>query len=329
MAAEETARLEATEKARLAAEAQAEIVAEEKAVDDLVINPKDALGSSIQILVVEVENSAIAQKELVEELKSSVEIKDTDLKNLKKENDLSEQGVYVAPAPFKSITEENKAIENIIINLDEIIISQKKKINDLEALLQERAQSINDPNDATNLYYLNALADLKAAQDTAIRSRAQLVSSLEEISIATDFERKRRIKRASYNNEEDRFQQDRSTLSNLRQSVTVSEIPLTLADFDFGEDKSENIQILKNVENTEEAYYLVLAVHSDIKKRDAFLTQVIASGHSNVDFFYDVNTSKYYIYYGKYETIENANTVLKIKGNEPFTNRLSIIKIEK
>ena len=74
---------------------------------------------------------------------------------------------------------------------------------------------------------------------------------------------------------------------------------------------------------------MVLAVHSDITKRDEFLTKVIASGYSNVDFFYDVNTSKYYIYYSKNETIDTANEVLKLKGKVPFTNNLSIIKIEK
>ncbi|WP_432410693.1 PorP/SprF family type IX secretion system membrane protein [Rasiella sp. SM2506] len=329
LAAEAQVLLEAEEKTRLALEEQTRLEAEGKAIDQLIINPKDELGNSIRILVEEAENSAVAQMELVNDLSASVVIKDKDLKNLKNENDLSEQGVYVEPAPFKSITEENSAIEDIIINLDEIIITQKKKIAQLEALLQERIQLINDPNDATNIYYRNALAELKAEQDKAIRSKAQLVSTLEEISIATDFERKRRIKRAAYTNEEDRYQQDRATLKILKQSVNVSETPLSLDDFDFGEDKSENIQILKNVENAEEAYYLVLAVHANIVKRDEFLTQVLASGHSNVDFFYDVNTSKYYIYYGKYETIETANDVLKIKGNEPFTEKLSIIKLEK
>ncbi len=338
LAAEEAARLaaeaqqqleaEAEENARLAAEAQQQLETEGKAIDQLIINPKDELGNSIRVLVDQAEISAITQKGLVNDLTTSVDIKDKDLKSLKKENDLSEQGVYVAPAPFKSITEENAAIEDIIINLDEIIITQKRKIAQLEALLQERVQLINDPNDATNIYYRNALAELKAAQEKAIRSKAQLVSTLEEISVAIDFERKRRIKRAAYDNEEDRYQKDRTTLNALRKGVEVSETPLTLADFDFGEEQSGNIQILKNVENTEDAYYLVLAIHSDIAKRDEFLTQVIASGHTNVDFFYDVNTSKYYIYYDKYETIENANNTLKIKGNEPFTEKLSIIKIE-
>jgi len=330
IAAEEQARVEAEETKRIAAEAQLKLEAEGKAaIDKLIIYPNDPLGSSIQVLAEQAQSDAVAQKELVNNLTSSVAIKDEDLKNLKEENDLSEQGVYVAPAPFKSITKENAAIEDIIINLDEIIITQKKKINQLEALLQERAQQTNDPNDATNLYYQKALAELKTAQDEATRARAQLVSSLEEITIATDFERKRRIKRAAYNNEEDRYQQDRATLNSLRQNVAVSETPLLLSDFDFGEEQSGNIQILKNVENTEEAYYLVLAVHSDTSKRDAFLTQVLASGHSSVDFFYDVNTSKYYIYYGKYDSIETANAALKIKGKDPFTENLSILKIEK
>ena len=53
-----------------------------------------------------------------------------------------------------------------------------------------------------------------------------------------------------------------------------------------------------------------------------FLTKVVASGRANVDFFYDVNTSKYYIYYSKFDSISAANKAMEDKGNkkeEPIT----------
>ena len=44
------------------------------------------------------------------------------------------------------------------------------------------------------LYYQKALSKLKSEQRTAINTRARLLSSLEQINVATEFERKRRIK---------------------------------------------------------------------------------------------------------------------------------------
>jgi hypothetical protein len=69
-------------------------------------------------------------------------------------------------------------------------------------------------------------------------------------------------------------------------------------------------------------------VHSNTKKRDAFISKVIASGGSNIDFFYDVNTSKYYIYRDKFDSIIQANKALKEKENKPFNKNISLVKIE-
>ena len=91
---------------------------------------------------------------------------------------------------------------------------------------------------------------------------------------------------------------------------------MTVDDFDFGEEQSDNIQILENVKNVETGYYLVLAVHSDVNKRNAFLTKVVQSGRTDVNFFYDVNSSKYYIYYAKFDNIQDANNALNAKGNQ-------------
>ena len=86
--------------------------------------------------------------------------------------------------------------------------------------------------------------------------------------------------------------------------------------------------IQENVENVEKGYYLIIAVHNDVDKRNDFVTKVVASGRTNIDFFYDVTTSKYYIYYDKFDSIEAANEGLSLKGNRPYNIKMSIVKIE-
>ncbi|PHS65743.1 MAG: hypothetical protein COB12_06635 [Flavobacterium sp.] len=325
---EEQAKLLVEEEARLAAEEQVKLDAEKETQENLIKNPSDDIGKSISELALQTEESSKIQAQLIVDLETAVAIKESDLKDLKEENDLSEQNIYVEPKPFKSISKENEAIELIRINLDEIILRQKKKITQLESLLQEREISFKDPLDEINLYYKNQIDILISEQEKAIRNRESLVSSLEQISIATDFERKRRIKRAAYDNDQDRYTQDRNRLNNLKQNVSLSDTELVMEDLDFGRERNSNIQIIKNVQHAESGYYLVLAIHSDVIKRDKFLVQVISSGNKEVDFFFDVNTSEYYIYSKKFNNINETERALTSKVDKPYNEKINIIKIE-
>ena len=279
-------------------------------------------------MTLETERSNETQIQLIVDLETAVSIKENDLKDLKEENDLSEQNIYVAPKPFKSLSEENEAIERLKISLDTIRLGQNKKIAELESLLAERLISFTDPIDETNLYFKNKIDILKLEQEKAIRNRESLVSSLEQISIATDFERKRRIKRATFDNDQDRYTQDRNTLDSLKQNVTLRVTELSLEVIDFGRERNNNIQILKNIEQTESGYYLILAIHGTVIKRDKFLVQVISSGNKEVDFFFNVSTSEYYIYSKRFDSINETQRELTSKSDEPYNEKLNIIKIE-
>lgn len=340
IAAEEQARLVSEEQSRIAAqeqilldtEEQARLVAEEEvriAAEKLLIsNPTDNVGKSISALTLETERFNETQIQLIVDLESAVAIKENDLKDLKEENDLSEQNIYVAPKPFKSLSEENEAIERLKISLDTIRLGQNKKIAELETLLAERVISFTDPIDETNLYFKNKIDILKLEQEKVIRNRESLVSSLEQISIATDFERKRRIKRATFDNDQDRYTQDRNTLDSLKQNVTLRITELSLEVIDFGRERNNNIQILKNIEQTESGYYLILAIHGTVIKRDKFLVQVISSGNKEVDFFFNVSTSEYYIYSKRFDNINETQRELASKSDEAYNEKLNIIKIE-
>ena len=325
---EEQARLVEEEQVRIAAEEQVKLDTEKEAKERVIDNPTDNIGKSISELTLETERSNETQIQLIIDLESAVAIKENDLKDLKEENDLSEQNIYVAPKPFKSLSEENEAIERLKISLDTIRLGQNKKIAALESLLAERVISFTDPIDETNLYFKNKIDILKLEQEKAIRNRELLISSLEQISVATDFERTRRIKRATFDNAQDRYTQDRNTLDSLKQNVTLRVTELSLEVIDFGRERNNNIQILKNIEQTESGYYLILAIHSTIIKRDEFLVQVISSGNKEVDFFFNVSTSEYYIYCKRFDNINETQSALVSKSDEAYYEKLNIIKIE-
>ncbi|WP_431134085.1 PorP/SprF family type IX secretion system membrane protein [Psychroserpens mesophilus] len=329
--AEAQAKLEAQQKAQQEAEAQAKLEAQQKAEEaknELITNPKDKLGKSMLAITQQTENAKKSQSDLLKQFDDIVGIKDKDLKDLKEENDLSEQGIAVQPKPFKSITAENNKLNTIKTNLDNIIKSRNEKINELQDLYDENFETDTIYNDEVYLHYKKTLKRLKTEQAEAVATKSQLEKRLEDIKVATEFERRRRIKRAAFDNEEKRYSQDRATLKNIKQTTAINSSVLKEEDFDFGEEQTNNIQILKNIKNVENGYYLIIAVHTDKAKRDDFVTKVVASGRTNVDFFYDVNTSEYYIYYDKFNSIEEANEALKSKGNRPYNKKMSLVKIE-
>ena len=328
--AEEDAKIKLAVEAKVKAEAEEEDPNIQLIEEEAIVFPfeKDEDIRKMNDLTKLTVDSKIQQENLLIRLREKVASKQKDLDDLKEENDLSEQGIFKEPKPFKSVSAENAALESLKLEIDGVIKSQNEKIKELEKLYKERLKTVSDRNDPTNMFYQKTISELKSGQLQVMQSKEQLNVTLEEIKVATEFERKRRIKRAAYDNEEDRYVKDRAALKQIAQFTAQSSVPLREEDFDFGEELGNNIQIVKDVKNVESGYYLVIAVHSDVAKRDEFLTKAVSSGQSNINFFYDVNTSKYYIYYEKFNDVEGARKGMESKGSEPYNGKMSMVKIE-
>jgi type IX secretion system PorP/SprF family membrane protein len=318
---------DADAKAKLAEEARLKAETEAAAKAKLASIPKDENAKSIDNLTKIVVDSKKGQQDLLRQLNVKVSDKEKDLKELKEENDLSEKGIYKEPKVFKSVSAENTALESLKAQIVVMNQNQKLKIIELDNLYKERIKKGGNLNDETNQTYLKTIEALKSDQVRAIQSNLDLVSTLEKIKVDTEIEKKRRIKRAAFANNQDRYLQDVAALKRIKEKTVVSTIPFKETDFDFGEEQS-NVQVLKDIKNVEKGYYLVIAVHQDVSKRDDFLTKTVASGQSNVDFFYDVKSGKYFIYYDKFDSIEEAKKALQSKGDKPFNGKMSMVKIE-
>ncbi|CAH8282161.1 type IX secretion system PorP/SprF family membrane protein [Mariniflexile fucanivorans] len=309
--------------------AEKEALAKQQKLDAASANvPKDDASIAISNLTKSATDAKLKQEELITKLNETVASREKELQELKRENDLSEQGIYTAPKPFKSISGENAALESLKNQIDDVIIAQDEKIKELENLYNERLENVSNGQGSENVVYLNEINALKEAQSETKTVKADLESQLETIQEATEYERKRRIKRAAYDNEEDRYNKDKAALNIIKQTTPPATVPLKESDFDFGEDRGDNIEIIKGVRNVESGYYIVIAVHSDMAKRDEFLTKAVAAGQKDINFFYDAASSKYYIYYQKFDSIGEASGAMSSKGSTPYNSKSSMIKIE-
>jgi len=289
---------------------------------------KDREFIAIDNLAAAVAVTKTKQQDLLSRLTVVIANKEKELLAMKQENDLSEKGIYTEPKSFKSRAAENGELETLKTEISEITKNQKDKIKELENSFIEKVRKGKPVDEFLLKTYSETIQILKEEHLAAVKTNVELNQSLQNIQEATEIEKKRRIKRASFMNVDDRFAQDSATLKRIKETTPVSPIPLQSKDFDSGEEQPE-VQIIKTVKNISSGYYIVIAVHNEVTKRDDFLTKTVASGQQNVNFFYDANSSKYFIYYDSFDTIEAAKQALNAKGNSPYNSQISIVKIEK
>ncbi len=278
-----------------------------------------------------IDDSKKNQTETVTKFKSLVDSKEKELLDMRKANDDSEKGIVSEQkeVEFQSGAVANRAIETLKAEITQNAAAQAQFIREYETLAAERLKKVPNKNDLVNQDYARTIERLKQDKVQADRQNADLLSRLEKIKVETEIEKKRRIKRATFDSNDAKFQKDRATLAQIKSSTSPTNQVFTPTDFNYGDEDQANMQIVKNVDNISPGFYMVLAAHKDEAKRDEFVRKAIQAGQTNIDFFYNVNNSTYYIYTNQYSEIDQATTALEAKGNKPYNGKMVIIKVEK
>ena len=305
----------------------AEAQSKKDTVEVVVPKSKDREFIAIDNLAAAVAVTKTKQQDLLSRLTVAIAKKEQDFLAMKQENDLREKGIYTDPKPFKSSAAENGELESLKLQITEITKTQKDKIRELENALAEKSKKDAEKDESLLKSYRQTIQNLKEEYLASVQTNTALNQSLDQIQEATEVEKKRRIKRASFINEDGRYAQDTETLKRIKETTPLSTTPLQSKDFDSGEEQPE-VQIVKSIKNVPGGYYVVIAVHNEVTKRDDFLTKTVASGQTKVNFFYDANSSKYFIYYDSFDTIEAAKQALNARGSLPYNGKMSIVKIE-
>lgn len=313
--------------AKLAADNKTKADAEALRLKLAVGADKDDTTKSIDNLLEGLQNLNKTQGDLLSRLNTIVAKKQKDLDDMKEEFDLNQRGIYKEPKVFTSVATENKEIETLKGQMTIINKQQGELLTKMANLFKERLKKGSNKNDALDKNTVTKMEMLKVEQLNMEVNVTDVINSLEKIKEETETVKKRRIKLATFENDEDRYLEDLATLKRIKETTKLSTVPLTSKDFDCGDPQS-NMQIIKNVKNKPNGYYVIIASHINRNKRDEFLTKVVATGQSDVDFFYDVNSSKYYIFSYKYDYLDDALMALKSKGNRPYDKNMFIVKVE-
>ena len=254
---------------------------------------------------------------------------DKELKELKRQNDLIEQGVEV-PIEVKEFVSGSKVNEEINKLKGEIALNAKLQ----EGIITQYQTALNDKlretskNDPLYQSYLKESEVLKADKLKADQLNADLLAQLESIKAATIVEKNRRIRRAVVESSEAKYAKDRAAFDKIKNTTVRSTKTFEPSDFDYGDEELPNNQIFKKLENVKPGYYVVVASHKEAAKRDAFLTKALEAGERGIDFFYNVNLGRYFIFYKRFDSLEQVDEEKNNKGGKPYNGKMVIIKVE-
>jgi hypothetical protein len=265
-----------------------------------------------------------SNKELLDKLTKTVNDKEAELQELKDLNNDPSKAATQKPKEFVSSAVQVKALNDLKNELSESNKTQTVLINNLV----EQFATLPNKTDKVISEFNKKIQNLKAEVLKSDQVRIDLIAKLDKIKVESDIEKKRRIKRAESLNLQGQYSIDREALRKIRENTPPTTVALKVTDLDFGDMSKNNFQIIKKVENIDSGYYLILAVHDDVVKRDAFLAKMVASGKRNVDFFFDKNTSKYLIFIDKYFELSEAKRAFENKEDKPYNNKMFMVKVE-
>ena len=343
LAAEEAARLKAAAdkaKAEAAAKAQAE---KDKLSTEEALRKKlesDESNKAVEAFKKDIETKSNASDELTKSLEAIVKERDADLKEFLLENTLNADGTVRGPKGFVNTKEENAKLENLKSRISLNKVEFDKLIRDFEAsniqrLKEIKAKGISDTDaKPLNDYYQKMLNDLKQKRETFNRLEKEADLKIQKIKDEKEAERLRRIKKADYDSETERNRRNQEYLEGLKKNQEVVGGNDTAPKNKEGESTNNpnaiiDIPIIKKLTDVSAGYYLVLKTFSNLEETKAYLSTVIsAGGGANVNFFYNLHNSTYYVYIAKADTMGDANQELKAKGTKTYNKNMFIAKVE-
>ncbi len=303
------------------------------------IKAKDAVSTRVlDGFQKELELKSKISNKLISSLDSIVKTRDSELQDYKNEG--KPNAVVKEQKKFVSSAETNKALSNIQNELSDNKTALGRLITDFETKNNERVKAIKASGisdveaQALNDNYLQVLNGLKAKKLKIEQSERDLNKRVEEIKIERDIEVRNRIKKAQFDTEKVRNEKDQASLkakiNEIGGGATKPIVPVVVDKTKpvTNNNSVSDIQIIKNINNVSSGCYLVLDTFDNVDERDSFVATALQAGAVNVQSFFNIYKSLYYVYIAKYNTLDEALEAQKVKGTTTYNSKMFIVKVE-
>jgi LysM repeat protein len=310
-------------------------------------------GGSTEKLRLVLEANKNVQEILISKLDSLVVTMSDDLEVLKKTeiSDL-EDSKKLEKESYKSIGQTNE----MLLQLKRDLADNRKIYSGLMGKVQrvtfdknhEYKKKVRE-NSKTNAneeegdkVLLDAIKNIQTEQEKNEQRNSALFTKIDSLGVEKNAEIKRRIGKATFYSAEARDYDDKLALVKLKRyqkeaakdgqnkvqvKPTTEEINKVLKN-QIAEDKTVKIEVLKNLKEVKNGYYLVASVFSDAEPRDKFVMKLTDSGEINSSFFYNINILSYYVYTKTFDKLEEVMYEYKQKEKNELFSNMFILHVE-
>lgn len=292
------------------------------------------------------------QDVLIGKLDSLAVTMENDLADLKNRDvETLEESKKLEKESYQNIGETNKLILQLKRDLAENrkiytgIMSKVQRITVQEN--HEYKKKVKENLSDKDLASLEEINKLSEGQLESEKKNSQLLTKIDLIGSEKSNELKRKISKATFYSSEareyddklalvklQRYQKnaaanDKDVASTTEETLNAADIRKNLSSKTIDENKLTKIEVLKNLNELENGYYLVAGVFQEAKERDAFAIKLTDSGESKTSFFYNVNNLSYYVYTEIFHTADEAIFEYNLKVNKELFGSLFIVQVQK
>lgn len=284
------------------------------------------------------------QEVLIAKLDSLVITMEYDLIQLKnKDIETYEESKKLEQESQIKIVETNKLVSQLkqdLTNNRKIFTTILQKVQRLT--VQENKEYKNKVRENLSNKDLASIAQMNKIQEELAskeEKKEALFNKINTIDAEQKTVLKRKIARASFYSAEAREYDDKLAMVKLERmqdkmgepekeaSVNPVEIRKVLSENIV--DQPTKIEVINNLNDLENGFYLVANTFVEAKERDEFALRLSYSGERKTKFFYNVNNFGYYVYTDTFKTLEEALFEYKVKPKTELFKNLFIVQIKK
>ena len=294
-----------------------------KKIQDVLIGKLDSLASTME------RDLADLKEKDVETLEESKKLEKESYQNII-ETDKLILGLK------RDLAENRKIYSGIMQKVHRITVQENQEY-------KKKVRANLSDKDLTSIAEINKLSEGQLANE---KKNDALLAKVESIDAEKKNELKRKISKATFYSSEAREYDDKlaqvklqryqKTVEESKKDVATTtevlettEIRKQLNENVVDEKNPTKIEVIRNLKDLEDGFYLVAKVFGEAAERDAFAIQLTDAGETKTNFFYNVNTLSYYVYTKIFQTADEAIYEYKTKVNNPLFEHLFIVQINK
>ncbi len=314
-------------------------------------------GGSAKKLKLVLEANKNIQEILISKLDSLVVTMSDDLETLKNRDiDNLEESKTLEKESYKNIGQTNEMLLDLKKDLADNrkiytgLMNKVQRINlqenhEYKKKVNENQKIKNKPSEDSEL--LEVIKNIKTKQEANEKRNKVLLTKADSLGTEKKAVLKKRISKATFYSAEARDYDDKlaqvklkryqkQTLEtnkkagdNSHDKPSAQEMRRALNTPNDNGVNMAKIEVISNLKDIEEGYYIIVNTFSEPEPRDTFARQLSDSGEINTGFFFNVNVFAYYVFAKKLKNTEEALYEYNLRKSNSMYKDMFIVQIKK